>query len=83
MSPDRTATEPVRLALIDDHGLCRKGLAELLWHRAGIKVVGATGDPDEAVEILREHKPHLAIMDAMPGCAGHEAAANKASTRRC
>jgi two-component system nitrate/nitrite response regulator NarL len=73
LSTDRAATEPVRLALIDDHGLCRKGLAELLWHRAGIKVVGATGDPDEAIAILREHKPHLAIMDlrmpAMPGLA--------------
>ena len=66
-------TAPMRLALIDDHGLCRKGLAELLWHRAGIKVVGATGDPDEAVQLLREHKPDLAIMDlrmpAMPGLA--------------
>jgi two-component system nitrate/nitrite response regulator NarL len=66
-------THPIRVALIDDHGLCRKGLAELLWHRAGIKVVGATGDPNEAVDILRAHKPDLAIMDlrmpAMPGLA--------------
>lgn len=64
---------PLRLALVDDHGLCRKGLAELLWHRAGIKVVGATGNPDEAIALLREHKPDLVIMDlrmpAMPGLA--------------
>lgn len=67
-----TAT-PIRVALIDDHGLCRKGLAELLWHRAGIKVVGATGDPEEAQEILSKHQPDLAIMDLrmpeMPGLA--------------
>ena len=66
-------TEPIRVALIDDHGLCRKGLAELLWHRAGIKVVGATGDPAEAQAILLKHKPDLAIMDLrmpeMPGLA--------------
>jgi len=66
-------SEPIRVALIDDHGLCRKGPAELLWHRAGIKVVGATADPDEAIRILKEHRPDLAIMDlrmpAMPGLA--------------
>ena len=46
-------TAPMRLALIDDHGLCRKGLAELLWHRAGIKVVGATGErPDAAASAV-------------------------------
>ncbi len=36
-------------------------------------MVGATGDPDEAVQLLREHQPDLAIMDlrmpAMPGLA--------------
>ena len=68
-----TAAPPIRVALIDDHGLCRKGLAELLWHRAGIKVVGATGDPEEAQEILSKHQPDLAIMDLrmpeMPGLA--------------
>ncbi len=66
-------SEAISVVLIDDHGLCRKGLAELLWHRAGIKVVGATGDPDEALAILREHKPDMAIMDlrmpSMPGLA--------------
>ena len=33
-------TEPIRVVLIDDHGLCRRGLSELLEARAGIKVVG-------------------------------------------
>jgi two-component system nitrate/nitrite response regulator NarL len=56
-------SEPFRVALIDDHGLCRRGLADLLEHRIGMKVVGTTGDPNETVELLRTQKPDLAVMD--------------------
>ncbi len=62
---------PIRVVLIDDHGLCRRGLAELLEHRAGIRVVGATGEPDAALRLLRELKPDLLIMDLrMPAMHG-------------
>jgi two-component system nitrate/nitrite response regulator NarL len=54
---------PLRLVLVDDHGLCRRGLAELLEARGDIKVLGATGNPDEAVRLMREGKPDLAIVD--------------------
>jgi two-component system nitrate/nitrite response regulator NarL len=56
-------SERIRVVLIDDHGLCRRGLAELLERRAGIEVLGATGNPDEAVRLLTEKRPDLAIMD--------------------
>ena len=60
-----------RVVLIDDHGLCRRGLAELLEHRAGIRVVGATQEPEAAVRLLRELKPDLVIMDLrMPAMHG-------------
>ena len=55
--------QPIRLVLIDDHGLCRRGLSELLEARAGMKVLGNTGNADEAVRLLREERPDLAIMD--------------------
>jgi two-component system, NarL family, nitrate/nitrite response regulator NarL len=62
---------PIRVVLIDDHGLCRRGLAELLEHRAGIRVVGATGEPDAALRLLHELKPDLLIMDLrMPAMHG-------------
>jgi two-component system, NarL family, nitrate/nitrite response regulator NarL len=62
---------PYRVVLIDDHGLCRRGLGELLEHRAGVRVVGATGEPEAAVRLLRELKPDLAVMDLrMPGVHG-------------
>ena len=56
-------SETISVVLIDDHGLCRRGLAELLEQRGGIKVNGTTGNPDEAVRLLRDTHPDLAIMD--------------------
>jgi len=56
-------SEPIKVVLIDDHGLCRRGLAELLEARAGIRVLGTTGKPDEAMDLVRESRPDLAIMD--------------------
>ena len=55
--------ETVSVVLIDDHGLCRRGLAELLTQRGGITVHGNTGNADEAVRLLRDTQPDLAIVD--------------------
>lgn len=56
-------TEPLRVALVDDHGLCRRGLGELLELRAGMKVVATTGNPEEGIELIRTHRPDLAVID--------------------
>jgi len=56
-------TDPIRVMLVDDHTLFRKGLAELLDGRDGIEVVAATGDPDDALRIARERAPDVAIVD--------------------
>ena len=55
--------EAPRVALIDDHGLCRRGLAELLELRAGMMVVATTGNPEEGIELIQAHKPDLAVID--------------------
>lgn len=55
--------ETIRVALVDDHSLCRRGLTELLTHRYGITVVGATGDVQELKNLLHEQKPDLLVMD--------------------
>jgi two-component system nitrate/nitrite response regulator NarL len=49
--------------LVDDHSLCRRGLTELLEQRGGMTVVTATGDPDQVVPALREHRPDLVVLD--------------------
>jgi len=56
-------SEKIRVALVDDHSLCRRGLAELLIHRYGIDVVGATDNGDELIRLLGEHQPDLLVMD--------------------
>lgn len=56
-------TEPVRIMLVDDHALCRSGLTELLEHRGGMKVIGATGNPELVLPLLREHAPDLLVLD--------------------
>lgn len=56
-------TETLRVALVDDHGLCRRGLTELLTNRYGIQVVGATDSPVELDTLLVEQKPDLVVMD--------------------
>jgi two-component system nitrate/nitrite response regulator NarL len=56
-------TAPVRVVLVDDHTLFRKGLAELLERTPGIKVVGATGKPEEARSLVREQEPDAVLLD--------------------
>jgi two-component system nitrate/nitrite response regulator NarL len=56
-------TEPVRIMLVDDHALCRSGLTDLLEHRGGMKVIGATGNPELVLPMLREHTPDLLVLD--------------------
>lgn len=53
----------IRVVLIDDHALCRKGLAELLERRPGIAVAGFTGDPDEASKVIAAESPDLVVLD--------------------
>lgn len=59
--------EPLRVALVDDHGLCRRGLGELLELRAGMKVVATTGNPEEAIDLIQSHRPDLAVIDLRMG----------------
>ncbi len=62
---------PVRVALVDDHALCRNGLTELLERRGGMQVVGTTGDADQVAGLLREHRPDLLVLDLrMPSIDG-------------
>ena len=53
----------IRVVLIDDHALCRRGLAELLERRPGISVAGFTGDPDEASRMISVENPDLVVLD--------------------
>ena len=63
----------LRVALVDDHELFRRGLRELLTERA-LEVVGEASDGEEAVRMAREEVPDVILMDvSMPGIGGVEA----------
>jgi DNA-binding NarL/FixJ family response regulator len=51
-----------RVVLAEDDVLLREGLAGLL-ERSGFEVVGQSGEASELVELVREQKPDLAIID--------------------
>ncbi len=56
-------TGTIRVALVDDHSLCRRGLTELLTHCYGMTVVGATDNAKGLNALLREQSPNLVVMD--------------------
>jgi DNA-binding NarL/FixJ family response regulator len=66
--------EPLRILLVDDHVLFRKGEEAVLASRPDMEVVGEAGDGFEAIALARETMPDIILMDiGMPRCNGLEA----------
>jgi two-component system nitrate/nitrite response regulator NarL len=55
--------EIIKVMLVDDHTLFRKGLAELLDGRDNIRVAAATGIPADAASLLDEARPDVLVLD--------------------
>jgi response regulator NasT len=65
---------PIRVVIAEDEAIIRLDLKETL-EEEGYEVVGETGRGDEAVALVRDLKPDLAILDVrMPGQDGLSAA---------
>jgi DNA-binding NarL/FixJ family response regulator len=64
----------IRVVIVDDHMLVRAGFRHLLEGFAGVKVVGEADNGHEAVQLARELRPEIVLMDiAMPHLNGFEA----------
>jgi two-component system nitrate/nitrite response regulator NarL len=62
----------MRVLLIDDHALVRRGIEELL-HSRGVQVVASVGSGEEGVRRARELAADIILLDVkMPGMSGIE-----------
>ena len=67
-------SKPIRVLIVDDHVLVRKGTAALLETEDSIEVVGEASDGQEAVEKVGRLQPDVVLMDlVMPRMDGIEA----------
>jgi len=74
MAGDPMTASPLRLLIVDDHRLLRKGIARLLDLEPGMTVVAEAGNGEEAVEQFRRHTPDVTLMDLeLPRMDGVEA----------
>src|ERR671911_2099765 len=66
--------EPIRVVIADDHAVVRTGLRMLLDAAEGLTVVAEAGDVPTALQVIRAHRPGVAVLDLnMPGGSGLEA----------
>ena len=64
----------IRVVVADDHAVVRRGLTGLIESTDDLEVVGVARDGSEAVALVREHRPDVAVMDLqMPVLDGVEA----------
>ena len=66
--------KPISVLLVDDHAMFRAGIRALLESEGHVEVVGEGASGDEAVDLVRELKPDVVVMDlSMPESNGLEA----------
>lgn len=64
-------TRILRLVVVDDHALFRRGLVGLLDEMPGFLVVGQAGDGEQALPLIEQAKPDIVLLDLnMPNLDG-------------
>jgi NarL family two-component system response regulator LiaR len=67
-------TQPIRILIVDDHAIVRKGIHALLSKEQGMQVVGEATNGEEGVAQAQALKPDVVLMDlVMPKLDGIEA----------
>jgi len=64
-------SQPIRVMIVDDHAMVRKGLTAFLKNDPGLELVGEAQDGREAIENCERLKPDVILMDlVMPELGG-------------
>jgi two-component system, NarL family, response regulator LiaR len=81
-TPKQLDASPVRVLIVDDHPMMRKGLRSFLDVTRGLECIGEAESGEEAIDLCLQLEPQVVIMDlAMPGIGG--VAAIKVLSTRC
>src|SRR6478609_11207386 len=68
---DETGAGMIRVVIVDDHAVLRAGLEQMLAGEDDLEVVGVAADGGQAIEVVRELRPDVVLMDLqMPGVDG-------------
>ena len=68
------ADTTIRVVIADDHAVVRSGLRMLLDSHEDLEVVAEAGDVPTAMQVIRAHRPEVAVLDLnMPGGSSLEA----------
>ena len=71
---DAVAPRPIRIVVVDDHTLFRRGITALLSRVAGFEVVGEAADGFDGIKAAAQHRPDVVLLDLnMPGISGIDA----------
>lgn len=55
------------IILADDHAIVRSGFKMIIEQQPDMKIIGEAANPDEAISLVREHKPDILITDISMG----------------
>lgn len=54
---------PIRIAIVDDHELVRRGLKDLIESDPELEVIAQAGNAFDGFQIIKTHKPDVAVLD--------------------
>ena len=68
-------SEPIRILVAEDHLVARVGVTTIVNMQPDMTVVAEASNGQQAVELYRQHRPDVTLLDLrMPGMGGVEAA---------
>jgi len=80
---DKQTNGKVRVAVVDDHPLCRKGLRQAIQEDARFEFAGEADNGPAGLELILEQKPDVAVLDISPAGVDGLEIAGILKTKKC